>query len=95
MVLNWEIFEGQHPPSSLVGVYFTNTHDNTEAGADGKDDMFMVHDGLRAAEEERLPCLIESFLQNVWVHMSESKILHSLTIRPAIRRTRYLTQSNW
>lgn len=68
-MLRWEVFEGRYPENALIGVLFKPETDSLNA--DRREscfrggDVFTIVKGLRAPDEERIPALVDVFLQNV------------------------------
>lgn len=60
-VLNWEVYEGEYAPLALVGGLFTPDED-TSCNSD--DTTYTIDGGLRGLNEERIPSLVDAFLQN-------------------------------
>ena len=58
-VLEWEIFGGKYGPDTLIGSLF-QSRDDTAGVSPGSR-------GLHPPDEERIPALIDSFLQNVHI----------------------------
>ena len=57
-VLTWEVFEGRYPANALISALFTT-------GASSQDEVLTVMGGLRLPNEESVPQLVDTFLQNV------------------------------
>jgi hypothetical protein len=78
-VLTWPIFNHEFPPDSLIGVYFkpsdrySHTDLNGNMGssntylpaAETSSDTWTVPGGFQSLPDERIPTLIDRFLQNV------------------------------
>ncbi|KAK3109844.1 hypothetical protein LTR53_016470 [Teratosphaeriaceae sp. CCFEE 6253] len=64
-VLTWEIFESRYPPSALIGVHFSRQDSGPCQDLLNTDETFTARTGLLVPNEEQIPALIESFLQNV------------------------------
>ena len=69
-VLTWPIFEHRYPPNHLIQVLFMpsvslavpNSQTNQ---AESCEETYTVTGGLRPPDDERIPALIDNFLQNV------------------------------
>ena len=69
-VLTWPIYEDRYASNHLIQTLFTpaislaspNAPSN---GLDSSDEIYTVAGGLRPPEDERIPALIDNFLQNV------------------------------
>ncbi|KAK5008985.1 hypothetical protein LTR28_003233 [Elasticomyces elasticus] len=68
-VLKWEVFEERYPMNALVGVLFTagehDFADRRRSSTSPSDNAFAVPGGLKLPDDERIPMLIDNFLQNV------------------------------
>lgn len=68
-VLTWPIFEQRYPANHLIQILFTPSISlggpTTSANQDESGEIYTVPGGLRPPEDERIPALIDSFLQNV------------------------------
>ena len=65
-MLCWEIFEQQYPLNSLIGHLFLSCeNDPVESYTSPGDDVFTPLGTFKPPQEERIPTLIDSFLQNV------------------------------
>lgn len=69
-VLTWPIFEQRYPPNHLIQVLFTPSVSlavpDTPTNQDElREETYTVAGGLRPPEDERIPALIDNFLQNV------------------------------
>jgi hypothetical protein len=68
-VLTWPIFEQRYPPNHLIQVLFTPSISLAVSNDTNRDELsgeiYTVSGGLRPPEDERIPGLIDSFLQNV------------------------------
>lgn len=69
-VLTWPIFEQRYPSNHLIQVLFTPSVSlavlDTSTNQDElREETYTVAGGLRPPEDERIPALIDNFLQNV------------------------------
>lgn len=71
-VLTWPIFGGQFEPNSLIEPLFVSNYSavgNSSSYAIGDElvarDLMVVPGGLQSVSEEKIPSLIDNFLQNV------------------------------
>ncbi|EFY86905.1 C6 transcription factor, putative [Metarhizium acridum CQMa 102] len=68
-VLQWGIFEGKYSANFLIGALFNPGHNDvslcTEATSSSSGDVITNASGLTHLEEEKIPGLIDRFLQNV------------------------------
>lgn len=63
-VLEWEIFRGKYPGDALIGVLFQPRDESVSSPASIADGV-MTGTGLHPPDDEKIPSLIDSFLQNV------------------------------
>jgi hypothetical protein len=61
-VLCWEIFDGQYDQNSLISVLFPSDPATLNPA---EDDVFAPSGTFKPVQEERIPNLIDNFLQNV------------------------------
>ena len=70
-VFTWEIFEGKYPSNALIGVLFEPDYSSFSEGHAAPSalspgiDSFVTTTGLTPPEDERIPALVDNFLQNV------------------------------
>lgn len=68
-MLNWEIFEDKYPRNALISVLFepdsSTFSDPTKLPNSPATDAFIPSTGLTPPDDERIPVLIDNFLQNV------------------------------
>ena len=90
-VLTWEIFEGRYPPNALIGVLFEPDHigfaDTPATPTSPVADAFVPTTGLTPPDDERIPGLVDSFLQNVH---TKNPILH---VEPLVKHARQCAQN--
>lgn len=73
-ILQWDVFEGRHPPNALIGVLFRpdQTEDGVSpAAAAGQSpatgpDAPAASMGLTPPDDEQIPALVDRFLTNVY-----------------------------
>ena len=66
MVLEWEIFQKKYPKNALIGILFHPGGGSTsEFSPTQLSDTVVGNTGLYQTNEERIPYLIDIFLQNV------------------------------
>lgn len=63
-VLQWEVFNGKYGQNSLIGTLFQPRDGQGSNKSHGVDEVVRTT-GLRPPDDERIPSLIDSFLQNV------------------------------
>lgn len=63
-VLQWEIFDGKYGQNALIGALFQPREGQGSSKSQGVDEVVRTT-GLRPPDDERIPSLIDSFLQNV------------------------------
>ncbi|WPG99794.1 Hypothetical protein R9X50_00261300 [Acrodontium crateriforme] len=64
-VLLWEIFENRYPRNALIGSLFKSEIQGVDELLLNETDVFNPRKGLKPPDEERIPQLVDSFLQNV------------------------------
>lgn len=68
-VLTWPIWKDKYGPDSLISTLFhpepTQTSNESTGIRSNSKDIFVVNGGLISLSEERIPSLIDNFLQNV------------------------------
>jgi hypothetical protein len=76
-VLTWPIWRDKYGADSLIGTVFHSTGSNRpeiqgdggiqrSQSSDASNDIFVVNGGLTGLADERIPSLIDNFLQNVY-----------------------------
>lgn len=69
-VLTWPIFEHKYPSNHLIQVLFRPSTSLADCSAptnrvESQEETYTVAGGLRPPEDERIPALVDNFLQNV------------------------------
>lgn len=64
-VLTWEIFENRYPQNALIGSLFKSETPGVDHSLLNDTDVFNSARGLNPPDEERIPQLVDSFLQHV------------------------------
>lgn len=64
-VLCWEIFDKRYGPNALIEPLFRSEADEPLNPSGPAPDVFMPSGSFKPAQEERIPALIDRFLQNV------------------------------
>ena len=89
-VLTWEVFENRYPPNALIGILFEPEHssfaDMPATPTSPVADAFVPTSGLTPPDDERIPGLVDSFLQNVH---TKNPILH---VEPLVKHARHCAQ---
>lgn len=60
-VLTWPVFRGRFRESALITTLFQSSHDAENAAIE----TWVVPDGFHPTNEERIPALVDQFIQNV------------------------------
>ncbi|KIX07362.1 uncharacterized protein Z518_02015 [Rhinocladiella mackenziei CBS 650.93] len=65
-VLCWEIFDKRYGPNALIGALFPSDENGlADLSVQATDDVFAPYRRFKPPQEERIPALIDNFLQNV------------------------------
>lgn len=65
-VLTWDVFERNYPANALIGVLFEpDQKDGPESLPTSSKDVFNAPTGLKPPDDEKIPQLVDNFLQNV------------------------------
>lgn len=64
-VLAWPVFDGRFPSMPLLGAFLGGKADEHSQDEQQAAAYFTVDGGISSTEEERLPILVDCFLQNV------------------------------
>lgn len=65
-VLTWGVFEHKYPANALIGVLFEPDHNDTpELSTTSSRDVFNAPAGFKPPDDEKIPLLVDNFLQNV------------------------------